>query len=145
MLKINASYGLKEGRPNYGSESALCSVEMELSDSVSAEELKLKIHDAFCIVREQVGAELTANGSGSSAADDRARESSRGDRRPMQGRATHKQISFLCDVARDRGVEISELNARARELYGVDGLYSLTKADASKLIDSLKGERRRAA
>ena len=60
MLKINASYGLKEGRPGYGSESALCSVEMEVSDNITADDLKQKIHSAFCIVREQCKEELAS-------------------------------------------------------------------------------------
>ena len=38
-----------------------------------------------------------------------------------------------------------EINARAAELYGVTSLYELKRADATKLIDSLKNHASKAA
>jgi len=146
MLKINASYGLKEGRANYGSESALCSVEMEVSDSISAEELKRKIHSAFCIVREQCKAELSANGNGEHPGlGDPG--SNTVDLPPTRGngKASNKQIKFITDLANRQGIGLSEMNARIRERFGIDSLYDLDKKQASAVLDGLKGAEKKAA
>lgn len=146
MLKINASYGLKEGRPNFGSESALCSVEMEVSDSISPDELKRKIHSAFCIVREQCRVELSANGNVErpGPADPGANEvplpPARGN-----GKASNKQIKFITDICSQRGMSLSELNADVRKRFGVEGLYDLDKKQASTLLDELNGKPQRKA
>jgi len=114
MLKINASYGLKEGRPNFGSESALCSVEMEVSDSISANELKGKIHGAFCIVREQVRDELSSNDNGNGKQTGLADPGANSVPMPPARngtKASNKQVKFLTDLATRRGISLADLNA----------------------------------
>ncbi len=62
MLKLNASYSKKvPADGEYTSQSYHAAVEVELSDSLSAEELQSKIHTTFALVRESVEAELHGN------------------------------------------------------------------------------------
>jgi len=152
MLKINASYGLKEGRPNFGSESALCSVEMEVSDSITEDELKRKIHSAFCIVREQCTAEISL--AGEAHAPESASEDGNGQglteppvyrRDPKAAKASNRQLKYITDMWTQGGGSISDLNARVRDEYGVQGLYELEKRQASDLVDRLKKETKKAA
>lgn len=143
MLKINASYGLKEGRPNYGSESALCSVEMEVTDSISATELKQKIHSAFCIVREQCREEISGTQTDNGEIPAAHAKPKQADKRDAA--VSNAQIRYAIDLWTQGGGQLSALNARVRDEFGIDGLYELTKRQASGLLDKLKLETRKAA
>ena len=148
MLKINASYGLKEGRPGYGSESALCSVEMEVSDNVTADDLRQKIHSAFCIVREQCKEELASgeNGNGKPKLEVHDRRRDAGATSPNSpAKASNRQIKFITDLANRQGMALSDLNGRIRERFGLDGIYDLDKKQASTVVDLLKGFEKKAA
>lgn len=56
---------------------------------------------------------------------------------PNNALATKKQLDFLAQVARDRGMSGDQLNALCWEKYGY-GIDSLTKSQATQFIDSLK-------
>jgi hypothetical protein len=59
MLKINASYSKKvPAEAEYSSQSYHCSIEAELPDGLSHEQLQERIHATFATVREAVEAEL---------------------------------------------------------------------------------------
>ena len=59
MLKLNASYSKKvPAGEQFTSQSYHCSVEVELSDAATPEQLQAKIHDTFALVRDAVESEL---------------------------------------------------------------------------------------
>ena len=65
MLKLNTSYSKKvpvEGQ-EYSSQSFHASVEVELSDGMTAEQIKTRIHDTFELVRQSVESELNGKAS----------------------------------------------------------------------------------
>ncbi|MCS7255257.1 MAG: hypothetical protein RMJ05_03035, partial [Thermomicrobium sp.] len=53
---------------------------------------------------------------------------------------TARQLEYLRDMARRLGMSEEELEAQAREQYGV-GLEDLARQDASALIESLRQRR----
>ena len=62
MLKLNASYSKKvPADGEYTSQSYHASIEVELPDGLSAEQLNGKIHETFEMVRNSVEAELHGN------------------------------------------------------------------------------------
>ena len=60
--------------------------------------------------------------------------------RRAAGRVTARQLEYLRDMARRLGMSQEELEAQAREQYGV-GLEDLARQDASALIESLRQRR----
>ena len=62
MLKLNASYSKKvPAEGEYTSQSYHASIEVELPDGLSSEQLNGKIHETFEMVRNSVEAELHGN------------------------------------------------------------------------------------
>ena len=62
MLKLNASYSKKvPADTEYSSQSFHASVEVELPDGLTQEQLNAKIHETFDLVRASVEAELNEN------------------------------------------------------------------------------------
>ena len=60
MLKLNASYSKKvPAEGEYTSQSYHASIEVELPDGLSQEQLNGKIHETFALVKESVEAELS--------------------------------------------------------------------------------------
>jgi hypothetical protein len=54
-------------------------------------------------------------------------------------------VKFITDLATQRGLSLSDLNARVSQRFGVAGLYDLDKKQASSLLDELNGKQRKAA
>ena len=55
MLKLNASYSKKvPAEGEYSSQSYHASIEVELPDGLSQEQLQGRIHETFAMVRESV-------------------------------------------------------------------------------------------
>ena len=62
MLKLNASYSKKvPAGEEYSSQSYHASVEVELPDGLSQDQLQTRIHETFDLVRNSVEAELHGN------------------------------------------------------------------------------------
>ena len=62
-------------------------------------------------------------------------------------KASNKQVKFITDLAAERKIPISDLNADIRKRFNVGGLYDLSAKQASALLDEMNGggQRRRAA
>ena len=155
MLKINASYSKKvpvEGQ-DFSSQSYHASVEVEIPDGLTAEQLTGRIHETFELVRASVESELCNGNGGASAPVSAATAAPRGGtarKASTDARASGKQISFLTDLAVRNGMDIGALNAEAQRLFDVADIGQLTRKQASQLIDRLNGspngqQRRRAA
>jgi hypothetical protein len=143
MLKLNASYSKKvpvDGQ-DYSSQSYHASVEVEIPDGLSSEQLQARIHQTFALVRDSVENEL----HGSIPAQQPAPAPTAPVKAPP--RASGKQIQFLMDLAVRQKMDVQTLNAEAHRLFSVPDIDHLSRKQASDLIDALhaRGSQRRAA
>ena len=131
MLKLNASYSKKvPAEGEYTSQSYHASIEVELPDGLSSEQLNGKIHETFELVRNSVEAEL--HGS-TSVIDIPAAPVPVGNRN--QGElASPKQISYLLLLAQKRGITAQQLASR----YHVATVEQLSRKQCSEIINNWK-------
>ena len=156
MLKLNASFSKKvPAEEEYSSKSYHASIECELPDGLTENQLKDKIHDTFELVRASVEAEIgnvqsngsenrQQNGSSSRQPDGHIRytQNKRGsDKKQDNTPASTRQLNYLLDLAHSMGMKPKEIMDRA----GVDDLSSLTKSECSRLLDELSGKTKAAA
>lgn len=139
MLKLNASYSKKvPAGEEYSSQSFHASVEVELPDGLSGEALQARIHETFDLVRNSVEAELHGNvprnHEGYPVAEERktAPQGNRAAGRQNDVPASPKQLSYLLDLARQRGVTPQQIAAQ----HGVPDVRQLSKRQCSELINS---------
>lgn len=140
MLKLNASYAKKvPAEEEYSSQSYHASIEVELPDGLSGEALQERIHATFNLVRNSVEAEL--HGKNLALQPDNSRQNElpnhaqnnsvqRANSRDIP--ASPKQISYLLDLARNRGITPQQIAAQ----YGVADIQQLSKRQCSELINS---------
>lgn len=137
MLKLNASYAKKvPAEGEYSSQSYHASVEVELPDGLTQEQLNSKIHETFALVRDSVEAELHGRTVSPAPAQG---TNNPVNNYPNQGRnnaipASPKQISYLLSLARQRGVTPQQLAAQ----YNVPALEDLSKRQCSEIINNWK-------
>ena len=152
MLKLNASYSKKvPADTEFSSESFHASVEVELPDGLTQEQLNAKIHETFDLVRESVEAELhgntvpqqprllpAENNSNSLQMTSAPSQKNYGKRNgtTSDAPASAKQIKFLLDLARQYGVSPDQIKVK----FNVPSLESLTKTQCSRAIDELSGK-----
>ena len=141
MLKLIAAFNKKipVAGEQYSSQSYHCSVEVELSDAATPAQLQAKIHDTFALVRDAVESEL--HGKPAAKADPAAQAPSQTDPRaakPDAAKASNKQVKFILDLAKNRGLTLSALNTRVQEKFKVETIYDLPRSAASRLVDELK-------
>lgn len=139
MLKLNASYSKKvPAGEEYSSQSFHASVEVELPDGLTQDQLQARIHETFDLVRNSVEAELhgnvTRNHEGYPAAEERKTvpQGNRAAGRQNDVPASPKQLSYLLDLARQRGVTPQQIAAQ----HGVPDVRQLSKRQCSELINS---------
>ena len=138
MLKLNASYSKKvPAGEEYSSQSYHASVEVELPDGLTQDQLQSRIHETFDLVRNSVEAELHGNvprnHEGYPAAEERktAPQGNRAAGRQNDVPASPKQLSYLLDLARQRGITPQQIAARFR----VPDIQHLTRQQCSDQID----------
>jgi len=146
MLKLNASYSKKvPADTEYSSQSYHASVEVELPDGLTPEQLNARIHETFAMVRDSVEAELHGEGgnAGQMADAQLPIQSAPQQNKPAYGKkpatdspASPKQIKFLLDLARQNGYTIEQLKAR----FNVSQLEDLSRTQCSRAIDILNGK-----
>ena len=139
MLKLNASYSKKvPAGEEYSSQSFHASVEVELPDGLTQDQLQARIHETFDLVRNSVEAELHGNVprncEGYPVAEERktAPQGNRAAGRQNDVPASSKQLSYLLDLARQRGVTPQQIAAQ----HGVPDVRQLSKRQCSELINS---------
>jgi hypothetical protein len=140
MLKLNASYSKKvPAEGEYSSQSYHASIEVELPDGLTQDQLQGKIHETFELVRSSVESELHGSDAGSvnnrpnGGANGNANGGANGKADPP---ASAKQLQYLADMARTRQVNILQIAAR----FNVRDIRALTRSQCSKLIDELNGK-----
>ena len=139
MVRLNASYSKKvPAEQDYSSKSFHASVEVELSDGLSQDELQKRIHDTFQIVRLSVESEISSNGKATGNGQTvpvqiqtpEAKANGNG-----QKKASDKQVKFLLDLARNCQINIPKVLSR----YNCKNVYELDQEACSALINELKG------
>ena len=137
MLKLSASYSKKvPTSEQFSSQSYHCSVEVELSDAATPEQLQAKIHDTFALVRDAVESEL--HGKPAAKPEPAAPAAKPEPAKPDTAKASNKQVKYLLDLAKGKGLTLTALNARVQDRFKVETVYELARKDASKLVDELK-------
>ena len=156
MLKLNASYSKKvPADTEYSSQSFHASVEVELPDGLTQDQLNAKIHETFDLVRESVEAELNGNTVQQPAQVPQAPNTQsqpglydtppQNATKPVYGKkngttsdapASPKQVKYLLDLARQYGVSPEQIKAK----FNVSSLESMTKVQCSRAIDELSGK-----
>ena len=58
--------------------------------------------------------------------------------KPDTAKASNKQVKYLLDLAKGKGLTLTALNARVQDRFKVETVYELARKDASKLVDELK-------
>ena len=122
MLKLNASYSKKvPAEGEYTSQSYHASIEVELPDGLSQEQLQERIHETFAMVKESVETELHGNVVRQNTTN------------PPQGStpASPKQINYLLSLASRRGVTPQQIAVQ----NNVADINQLSKKQCSALIE----------
>ena len=156
MLKLNASYSKKvPADTEYSSQSFHASVEIELPDGLTPDQLNAKIHETFALVRDSVESELHGNTVQQSApipqTPNTQAQPGRYDTPPQNASkstfgkkngttsdapASPKQVKYLLDLARQFGINPEQIKAK----FNVPSLESMTKTRCSRAIDELSGK-----
>ena len=138
MLKLNASYAKKVPVPGeeYSSRSFHASIECECADALTAEQLQEKIHATFDLVKTAVESEL--HGKPAAKPEPAAQPAKAEPAKPDTAKASNKQVKFILDLAKGKGLSLSTLNTRVQEKFKVESVYDLARKDASRLVDELK-------
>ena len=148
MLKLNASYSKKvPAEGEYSSQSYHASIEVELPDGLTHEQLQDRIHETFAMVRDSVEAELheakPANPEGSAPRNEQppARQGYRSygkgkGQSQEDAAASPKQIKYLLDLARIHNVTPQQILTR----FKVNALEELTRNQCSLAIDEFNGK-----
>ena len=130
MLKLNASYSKKvPADGDYTSQSYHASIEVELPDGLSQDQLQDRIHETFAMVRESVEAELHEKpvvNHGDSASQNNSKNDAQG-----SIPASPKQISYLLSLASRRGITPAQIAAQ----NNVPDVQQLSKRQCSALIE----------
>ena len=147
MLKLNASYSKKvPADTEYSSQSYHASVEVELPDGLTPEQLNTKIRETFALVRDSVETELHSESVNVQTSNvpslpippvqqqNKAGYSKNG--KPSDAFASPKQIKFLLDLAKQNGYTAEQLKVK----YNVPALENLTRTQCSRAIDELNGK-----
>ena len=132
MLKLNTSYSKKvPAETEYSSKSYHASIEMELPDGLTEQQIRDRIHGTFDLVRTTVETEI--GGQSPTPSNNQPRSGFSQGQRPHIDQASPKQVKYLLDLAKSAGMTPSSLAARA----GARNVDELTRQQCSKLIDEL--------
>ena len=153
MLKAHISYSKKvpvDGL-DFSSQGYSLTLETEIPES-DPRQIQARVHETFEMVKATVEQEL-ANGNGTGNGNGNAQPQSpvngsgatNGQRSTgVDAKASNKQIKYLTDLATQKGISLSDLNADVQRRFGVSGIYDLSRRNASALLDEIK-DRRQAA
>jgi len=134
MLKLNTSYSKKvPAETEYSSKSYHASIEMELPDGLTEQQIRDRIHGTFDLVRTTVETEIGGQSPSSTPSNNQPRNGYSQGQKQHIDLASPKQVKYLLDLAKSAGMTPSSLAARA----GARSVDELTRQQCSKLIDEL--------
>ena len=134
MLKLNASYSKKvPAEGEYSSQSYHASIEVELPDGLTQDQLQSRIHETFAMVRDSVEAELHGAPHTTTEPQASRNPAPQGNRSTGGGEvpASSKQISYLLSLASKRGITPSQIAAQ----QNVANIDQLSRRQCSALIE----------
>ena len=140
MLKLNASYSKKvPAEGEYSSQSYHASIEVELPDGLTQDQLNSKIHETFALVRDSVESELHGGNAvqhtpvqqESSRSNPQSYPPARNQAAASDAPASPKQISYLLSLASKRGITPSQIAAQ----QNVANIDQLSRRQCSALIE----------
>jgi hypothetical protein len=147
MLKLNASFMRKvPGPEEFSSLSYHASIDLELSDGLTAEQIQDRIQRTFGLVRDSVDEEITRHhqprgGTALPAPENkpqpRTAASTRSPSGRSNGKASPKQLKYLVDLALRHDLTVDDLNSDVANRFGVQSIQGLTRQQASDMIDAL--------
>ena len=141
MLKLNASYSKKvPAEGEYSSQSYHASIEVELPDGLTPDQLNSKIHETFALVRNSVESELHGGNAVTHTlvqqeqprSNQQGYPPARNNQAPTSDApASPKQISYLLSLASKRGITPSQIAAQ----QNVANIDQLSRRQCSALIE----------
>lgn len=146
MIKLSTAFMKKvpvQGQ-EFSSQSFHASIELELSDALTPEQIGEKIHRTGEFLRNAVDKEL----EGAAPADSgKGATAFAGSGQQPQGerKASNKQIKFITDLSAERKLTLQDLNTDIHRRFGVESVYDLSAKQASALLDEMNGAQRRRA
>jgi len=141
MLKLNASFNKKvPAETDYSSKGYSASIELEIPDGLSQEQLKEKIHTTFEMVRQSVEAEIDGTAQNASA---QPQQQAKPTQQPSYQKqvvkqqsnepASPKQVKYLTDLARKLNVSLIGY----LQNVGCSDVSQLSRSDCSTLIKNI--------
>jgi len=156
MLKLNASFNKKvPAETDYSSKGYSASIEVELPDGLSQEQLREKIHSTFEMVRASVESEIdgTADKMATTTApkpelvrvitpvnnikepiQNQQRFEPQNTKQPSSDQASPKQVKYLTDIARKLNVSL----VGYLQNFGCNEPSQLSRQDCSTLIKNIQ-------
>lgn len=138
MLKLNASYQKKvPAELEFSSKCFHASIEIELPDGLSEDQLKQRIHSTFELVKNSVETELNGKPATVNANSQSPVPNSNGNGNGKNGGlpASKKQVSYLLDLAKMKAVDLEPILRKCN----AGSAYDLSKEQCSHLIDEIRG------
>lgn len=135
MLKLNTSFSKKvQGDTRFTSKGFLASIETELPDGLTQDQIRARIHDAFSLVRDSVETEI--NGKPAIAVPIAPAQSPQANGYGKNGhlQATKKQVNYLLDLAKEKSVDITPFLRR----LNAGSAYDLNREQCSRMIDQIR-------
>jgi hypothetical protein len=138
MLKLNASFSKKvPAEQDYSSKGYSASIEVELPEGLTPEQLQSRIHDTFTLVESSVETEINGGLTGLKRYPSQAPAPQAQSTAPNRSRgASPKQIKYLTDIARDKNIQL----AGYLQGYGLTNVEDLDGKQCSALIDTIKAQ-----
>ncbi len=142
MLKLNASYQKKvPAEQEYSSKCFHASIEVELPDGLTEDQLKQRIHSTFDLVKNSVETELNgkpvtavASAQGQ-ASQQNGNGAGNGNSKNGGLPASKKQVTYLLDLAKMNAADLGPVLRK----YNAGSAYDLTREQCSQLIDQIRG------
>ncbi|MCX6983451.1 MAG: hypothetical protein NT118_01690 [Lentisphaerae bacterium] len=136
MLKLNASYQKKvPAELEYSSKCFHASIEVELPDGLTEDQLKQRIHSTFELVKNSVETELNGKPVVTNAQAQQPMPNGNGNGKNGGLPASKKQVTYLLDLAKMNAVDLGP----ALRKYNAGSAYDLTREQCSQMIDQIRG------
>ena len=152
MLKLNASFSKKvPADQEYSSKGYSASIEVELPEGLTQEQLQGRIHETFALVEASVEIEINGNamtGLQHYPSQPTVQPVHQQPAPPLQHHrapstapnrsrgASPKQIKYLTDIARDKHIQLGGY----LQGYGLSNVEDLNGKQCSALIDTIKAQ-----
>jgi len=149
MLKLNASFNKKvPAETDYSSKGYSASIEVELPDGLSQEQLKEKIHSTFEMVRQSVESEIDGTAQIATTVQSnpeqvkvftqvntqKPQRFEQNTKQPSSEPASSKQVKYLTDIARKLNVSL----VGYLQNFGCNEPSQLSRQDCSTLIKNIQ-------